>query len=97
MFNNEGKMEMKELWRDWLPQVVIVFASAAAGGFWVWSSLVGIRNNQDTFIADLQRASELSAYAAIAASVAAFAGAYRFNRKWEITDSIWKWFSTWFK
>lgn len=85
---------MWKYWTGWLPQFVIVLASIAAAVFWFWSSAVGISNNQDTFIADIQWASQLSAYAALAAGVAAFVGAFKFFWEWGVTKLIWDWFST---
>jgi|AP95_1055475.scaffolds.fasta_scaffold328539_2 hypothetical protein len=72
---------MSDLW-NYVSQLIITVASLSAAGFWFWSSAVGLSDNQDTFIADLQCASRLSAYAATAAGFAAVAGAIRFIRKW---------------
>jgi len=59
-----------------------VVASVAAAVFWFWSSSVSISNNLESFITDLQWASELNSYAAMAASIAALAAAVRFYREW---------------
>tara|TARA_B100000315_G_scaffold236682_1_gene252734 strand:+ start:4293 stop:4529 length:237 start_codon:yes stop_codon:yes gene_type:complete len=74
--------EYLELWRDFIPQLIIVLTSLAAGIFWFLSSQVEISNNLDTIVAELQWASQLSSYAALSASVAAFFGIIRFIRKW---------------
>jgi len=85
------------MWKDWLPQLVIALASLTAAVFWFLSSAVDISNNQDTLIAEIQRASELSGYAAFAAGIAAFVVAISFIREWEVINLIRKWFSTRFK
>ncbi len=56
------------------------FAALVAAVFWIWSSRVHIPDNIDTFIPALQRASQLSSVAAIAAAVAAICGAILFAR-----------------
>ena len=75
------------MWKDFISRLVIALASLAAAIFWFWSSMVGISNNQDTFIAELQWASQLSAYAAFAAGVAATVGFISFIREWVPTRS----------
>jgi hypothetical protein len=46
-------------------------ASLAAEFFWLWASLIEVRDDANYIIADMQRVSELNAYAAISAAVAA--------------------------
>jgi len=45
-------------------------SSIGAAGFWLWASLIRVPNNQDAFIAALQRASCLNAIAAACAAAA---------------------------
>jgi hypothetical protein len=58
-------------------------SSIGAAGFWLWASLMPIPDNQDTFIAALQRASGLNAIAAACAAAASICVAYGFIK------SIW--------
>jgi hypothetical protein len=48
-----------------------ILATAAAAILWLWASLVDVPDNIDTFVGQLQRASRLNAWAALAACVAA--------------------------
>ena len=52
-------------------KIVAIISAALAAGFWLWSAFIEISDNIDTIVAGLQRASRLSGYGAIAASVAA--------------------------
>ncbi len=56
-------------------------ASVMAAIFWLWASLGSVPDNQDTFIAALQRASYLNSFAAGAASVAALCATVLFARQ----------------
>ena len=56
-------------------------ASVMAAAFWLWASLPSVPDNQDTFIAALQRASRLNACAAGAAAVAALCATVLFARQ----------------
>jgi hypothetical protein len=49
-----------------------------AAGFWMWSAIIKVPNDQDALIAALQRISELSATGAFFASMAAIAGVISF-------------------
>lgn len=53
-------------------------ASLAAGGLWLWASLLPVPDNLDTFIAKLQLISRANAFAAACATVAALCAAYGF-------------------
>jgi hypothetical protein len=53
-------------------------ASLAAGGFWLWASLLHVPDNQDTFIAALQLISRINAFATMCATAAALCVAYGF-------------------
>jgi hypothetical protein len=53
-------------------------SSLGAAGFWLWASLIPVPDNQDTFIAALQRASSVNAVAAACAAAASFCAAYAF-------------------
>ena len=75
------------MWKDFFLKGTIVIASITAATFWFWSSSVEIPNQMDGFIAGLHKASQLSAYAAIAAGVAALFEAFRFIREWFPTRS----------
>jgi hypothetical protein len=57
-----------------------VMTTLAAGAFWLWVSLIPVPDNLDTFIGDLQRISQINAYGAGCACVAALCGAYTFAR-----------------
>ena len=52
----------------------------AAAVLWGWASLTPIPENLDTFIGDLQWISQINAYGAGCACVAALCGAYTFAR-----------------
>ena len=60
--------------------VLGVLSTFAAGAFWLWASLIPVPDNLDTFIGDLQRISQINAYGAGCACVAALCGAYTFAR-----------------
>ena len=49
-------------------------AAIAAGGFWLWASLVDVPNDIDNIIKILQWVSRLNSYAAMAAGTAAICG-----------------------
>ena len=53
-------------------------AALVAALFWFWSSMITVPDNINTFIGKLQKISRLSAYAAMAAGVAAICGAIVF-------------------
>jgi len=61
----------------WMAAVGAV-SSLGAAGFWLWASLVSIADNQDTFIAALQRTSKINAIAATCAAVASICATYAF-------------------
>jgi hypothetical protein len=46
---------------------------AVIAGFWLWSALVTVPDNQDTFIAALQKIGKVNAIGAAGASLAAMA------------------------
>jgi hypothetical protein len=54
-------------------KVIVVVGGLIAAGFWLWSALVPVPDNQDTFIAALQRIATLSGIGAVGASAAAIA------------------------
>jgi hypothetical protein len=58
-------------------------SSIGAAAFWLWASLIPVPDNQDTFIAALQRASGINAIAAACAAAASMCAAYAFIK------SIW--------
>ena len=58
-------------------------SSIGAAGFWLWASLIQVPDDQDAFIAALQRISRLNAIAATCAAAASICIAYGFIK------SIW--------
>lgn len=56
-----------------LLSAIVVVCGLIAAGFWLWSALVAVPDNQDTFIAALQKIGRLNAIGAASASVAATA------------------------
>ncbi|MBO2985743.1 hypothetical protein [Burkholderia pseudomallei] len=60
--------------------IVGAISSLAAAGLWLWSSLIQVPDNIDTFIGELQRISRVNAWAAMCACVAAICAAYGFAR-----------------
>ena len=65
---------------DIIVGVIGVLTAFAAGAFWLWASLIPVPDNLDTFISDIQRISQINAYGAGCACVAAICGAYAFAR-----------------
>ena len=65
---------------DTIVGVLGVMTTFAAGAFWLWVSLIPVPDDLDTFIGDLQRISQINAYGAGCACVAAICGAYTFAR-----------------
>ena len=61
--------------------IAVALFSLAAASFWLWSSLIDIRPNQDTFVSALKQASLFSSYAAGSAAVAAICQAILFYRR----------------
>ncbi len=59
--------------------IAIALFSLAAASFWLWSSLIDIRPNQDTFVSALKQASLFSSYAAGSAGRRPLAGIKRGN------------------
>lgn len=51
----------------------VVLGGVAAAAFWLWSALVVVPDNQDTFIDALQKIGRLNAIGAAGASIAAIA------------------------
>jgi hypothetical protein len=72
-------MSAAEKWAAGLGAV----SSLGAAGFWLRASLIPVPDNQDTFIAALQRASRVNAIAAAFAAAASMCAAYAF------INSIW--------
>ena len=58
-----------------------VVAAILAAWFWLRAALVSVPDNQDTFIAALQRASRFNAYGAWSAVVGALCAALLFARQ----------------
>jgi hypothetical protein len=65
---------------DIIVGILGVLSTFMAGVFWLWVSLIPVPDNLDTFIGDLQRISQINAYGAGCACVAAICGAYTFAR-----------------
>jgi hypothetical protein len=65
---------------DFIISVVGVLSTAGAAGFWLWSSLIDVLDNIDTFTKELQRIGQVNSCAAICACVAALCGTYSFAR-----------------
>jgi hypothetical protein len=65
---------------DISPRHLGVLTTLAAGIFWLVASLIEVPDNQDTFIAALQRIGRINAYGAWCACVAALCAAYTFAR-----------------
>jgi hypothetical protein len=53
-------------------------STIGAAIFWLWASVIPVSNNQDTFIAVLQRISGINAIAAMCAALASICAAYVF-------------------
>lgn len=65
---------------DFIVGVVGVLTSVGAAVFWLWSSLIEVPDNIDTFIGELQRIGRMNARGAMCACVAAICGTYAFAR-----------------
>ncbi|CAM2192882.1 conserved protein of unknown function [Paraburkholderia kururiensis] len=65
---------------DFIVGVVGVLTSVGAAVFWLWSSLIEVPDNIDTFIGELQRIGRMNARGAMCACVGAICGAYAFAR-----------------
>jgi hypothetical protein len=57
-----------------------VITSLGAAGLWLWSSLIKVPDNIDTFIGALQRIGRVNAWAALCSCGAAVCAAYAFAR-----------------
>jgi hypothetical protein len=66
---------------DYAFGIIGAVSSIAAAGLWLRASLLPVRDNIDTFIAELQRISRWNAYAAWGAVVAALCAAGVFSRQ----------------
>jgi hypothetical protein len=53
-------------------------ASLLAAAFWLYSSVIEVPDNIDTFVGELQRISRWGSYAAMAACIAALCAGYGF-------------------
>ncbi|MFT9640138.1 hypothetical protein ACMZ49_22925, partial [Alcaligenes phenolicus] len=60
--------------------IVGAVASLGAAVFWLWSALIQVPNNIDTFIGELQRIGRMNGRGAICACVAAACASYAFLR-----------------
>ncbi len=57
-----------------------VLAAIAAGGLWLYASLITVPDNIDTIVGEMQRIGRWNAYGAWAAVVGALCAAYVFGR-----------------
>jgi hypothetical protein len=65
---------------DFIVGIIGVASTAGAAAFWLWSSLIEVPDNIDTFIGELQRIGQVNSWAAMCACVAALCGTYAFVR-----------------
>jgi hypothetical protein len=66
---------------DKVVTLIGLVASLAAAVLWLWGSLIEVPDDIDTIVGELQRIGQVSAWAAMAALVAAECAAYGFWRK----------------
>ena len=59
---------------------IVAIAALVAAGFWLWSALTPVPDNQDTFIAALQYAGRLNSLAALSAAIGAICRSILFAR-----------------